>query len=68
MMDQANLVSNHQYGYFPSGAFKWQISNENFMKDSKVFSNLGLRLSYGATGNQEFPARGFKRTIQPGII
>ncbi len=47
---------NHQYGYFPSGAFKWQISNENFMKGSRVFSNLGLRLSYGATGNQEFPA------------
>ena len=47
---------NHKYGYFPSGAFKWQISNETFMRGNKVFSNLGLRLSYGATGNQEFPA------------
>jgi len=48
--------ANNRYAYFPSGAFKWQISNESFMKDSKVFSNLGLRVSYGATGNQEFPS------------
>ncbi|MGH2646111.1 MAG: SusC/RagA family TonB-linked outer membrane protein [Ginsengibacter sp.] len=48
--------TNNKYGYFPSGAFKWQISNENFMKGNKVFSNLGLRVSYGLTGNQEFPA------------
>lgn len=48
--------SNNRHGYFPSGAFKWQISNESFMQGSKVFSNLGLRLSYGATGNQEFPS------------
>src|SRR5665647_1680916 len=26
------------------------------MKGSTAFSNLGLRLSYGVTGNQEFPA------------
>jgi hypothetical protein len=48
-------ISN-KYAYFPSGALKWQISNENFMKGSTAFSNLGLRLSYGVTGNQEFPA------------
>jgi TonB-dependent starch-binding outer membrane protein SusC len=48
--------SNNRYGYFPSGAVKWNISNEGFMKDSHVFSNLGLRASYGVTGNQEFPA------------
>jgi TonB-dependent starch-binding outer membrane protein SusC len=48
--------TNNRYAYFPSGAFKWQISNESFMKNSKAFSNLGLRVSYGATGNQEFPA------------
>lgn len=54
---------NNKYGYFPSGAFKWQISNESFMKDSKVFSSLGLRVSYGATGNQEFPAGASKEQI-----
>ena len=48
--------SNHRYSFFPSGAFKWQVSNETFMKNSKVLSNLAVRVSYGATGNQEFPA------------
>jgi len=54
---------NNKYAYFPSGAFKWSISNENFMKDNKVFSNLGLRVSYGLTGNQEFPAGASKEQI-----
>ena len=48
--------TNNKYGYFPSVAAKWQINNESFMKSSTIFSNLGLRASYGITGNQEFPA------------
>ncbi|KAA9038174.1 SusC/RagA family TonB-linked outer membrane protein [Ginsengibacter hankyongi] len=48
--------TNNKYGYFPSVAAKWQINNESFMKTSTIFSNLGLRASYGITGNQEFPA------------
>jgi TonB-dependent starch-binding outer membrane protein SusC len=47
---------NNKYGYFPSVAAKWNISNEDFMKGSKVFSNLAVRASWGITGNQEFPA------------
>lgn len=48
--------TNNKYAYFPSVAFKWQINNESFMKGNKIFSNLGLRASYGITGNQAFPA------------
>ena len=47
---------NNKYGYFPSVGAKWAIINEDFMKNSKVFSNLALRASWGITGNQEFPA------------
>jgi iron complex outermembrane receptor protein len=47
---------NNKYGYFPSFAAKWNISNEDFMKSSSLFSNLALRASWGITGNQEFPA------------
>lgn len=47
---------NQKYGYFPSIGAKWLISGEDFMKNSNLFSNLGLRLSWGITGNQEFPA------------
>ena len=43
--------ANHKYGFFPSGAFAWRISEEKFMKDVKSVSNLKLRLSYGVVGN-----------------
>ncbi|MFT3750699.1 MAG: TonB-dependent receptor [Agriterribacter sp.] len=43
----------HKWGYFPSGAFAWNVAEENFMKHIKSVSALKLRLSYGITGNQE---------------
>jgi len=48
--------ANNKYGTFPSVAGRWTVSNENFMKNSKVFSTLAIRASYGITGNQEYPA------------
>lgn len=44
---------DNRYGYFPSAAFKWRISQESFCPN--IFSDLGLRLGYGVTGNQEIP-------------
>ncbi|WP_243837238.1 SusC/RagA family TonB-linked outer membrane protein [Mucilaginibacter gilvus] len=44
-----------KYGVFPSAALGWNISNESFMKNSKVVDNLKLRLSYGQTGNEAIP-------------
>lgn len=43
---------NNKYGYFPSGAFAWRVNEESFLKNAKWLSNLKLRLSYGAVGNQ----------------
>jgi TonB-linked SusC/RagA family outer membrane protein len=40
-----------KFGYFPSGAFAWNISEEEFMKDSNVY--MKMRLGFGITGNQE---------------
>jgi iron complex outermembrane receptor protein len=48
--------ANNKYGYFPSFGAKWNITNEDFMKNSNLFSNLGLRGTWGITGSQEFPA------------
>ncbi len=47
---------NNKYGYFPSVALGWNISNEDFMTNS-VFDNLKLRTSWGQTGNQEIPSK-----------
>ncbi len=46
--------ANNKYGYFPSVGAAWNINNEDFMKDSKVFDVLKLRVGWGQTGNQEF--------------
>ena len=43
---------DNKYGIFPSGAFKWRLSEESFIPDA--FSDLNLRVSYGVTGNQQF--------------
>ncbi|MDO1450577.1 TonB-dependent receptor [Rhodocytophaga aerolata] len=47
---------NNRYGYFPSFAVGWNISNEEFMANS-FFNNLKLRASWGQTGNQEIPSK-----------
>ncbi|MGN6601722.1 MAG: SusC/RagA family TonB-linked outer membrane protein [Ginsengibacter sp.] len=44
--------SKNKWGYFPSAAVGWRLSEEPFIKDLNVFSNLKLRGSYGVTGNQ----------------
>jgi iron complex outermembrane receptor protein len=41
----------NQYGYFPSGAFAWQLVEEDFVGEN--VSTLKLRLSAGVTGNQD---------------
>ncbi len=47
---------NHKYAFFPSGAFAWRLSEEDFLKGNNVISNLKLRTSFGLTGNSEIPA------------
>lgn len=49
---------NNRWGYFPSGSLAWRISEEDFLKDVSWLSNLKLRLSYGATGNNSIPNYG----------
>ncbi|GAA4272616.1 TonB-dependent receptor [Aquimarina gracilis] len=43
---------DNRWGYFPAASFGWQISEENFLKNSSTLSNLRLRLGYGVTGQQ----------------
>lgn len=44
---------NNKWGFFPSVGLGWRASEEPFLKDNKVITNLKLRGSYGVTGNQE---------------
>lgn len=47
---------NNRYAYFPAVSGKWTISQEDFMKNNNIFNNLALRVGWGRTGNQSFPA------------
>lgn len=46
---------NHKFVFFPSAALAWRVSEESFLKENNVVSNLKLRTSYGVTGNSEIP-------------
>lgn len=48
----SKLADGNKWRSFPSAAVAWRVSEEGFLKDSKVVSNLKLRLSYGEIGNQ----------------
>lgn len=43
----------NRYAVFPSGALSWRLKEESFLKDSKVLSDLKLRVGYGVTGQQD---------------
>jgi TonB-linked SusC/RagA family outer membrane protein len=47
----SRFPSNNRYGYFPSAALMYRISQENFMKQFVFISDMSLRTSYGETGN-----------------
>ncbi|PWJ57882.1 TonB-linked SusC/RagA family outer membrane protein [Dyadobacter jejuensis] len=42
----------NKFGTFPSASFAWRLSEEDFMKNSRLFHDVKLRASYGLTGNQ----------------
>ena len=44
----------NQYGFFPSGAFAWRISQEPFLVGNTTISDMKLRFGYGQTGNSNF--------------
>ena len=52
----SKFASSNRWGFFPAAALAWRISNEEFLVDSPVVSNLKLRLSYGASGNDRIDA------------
>lgn len=50
--------SDNKWGVFPSLSLGWRISEEEFIKQSSIISDLKLRTSYGFTGNNLIPNYG----------
>ena len=64
----SRFASGHRWGFFPAGAISWRLSDENFLKDSKWISNLKLRFSLGAAGNNRIPSDMYRISYDNGDI
>lgn len=55
-----NLTAEKRYGFFPSGAIGWIVSEEPFMRNIRnTIPKLKLRTSYGQVGNSNLSGRRF---------
>lgn len=76
----SKFSANNKWSYFPSGAFSWRFSKENFLVNSKILSEGKFRISYGQTGNNRVsdfayltlmrltnPLYVFDNNYQPGV-
>lgn len=48
----SKFAAGHKWGWFPSAAIAWRISEEAFMENVSSLDNLKLRAGWGSTGNQ----------------
>lgn len=48
----SKFSKENRYSAFPSFSVAWKTSNENFLKNSNILTDLKLRAGWGKTGNQ----------------
>ncbi|GHT11495.1 SusC/RagA family TonB-linked outer membrane protein [Bacteroidia bacterium] len=51
----SKFAPKNRWGWFPSAALAWRVSEENFLKDIDVINNLKVRAGWGLVGNQNIP-------------
>ncbi|WP_194765970.1 SusC/RagA family TonB-linked outer membrane protein [Tamlana sp. I1] len=51
----SKFLGDNRWGYFPSAAFAWKISEESFLENADWLNTLKLRISYGEAGNNNIP-------------
>ena len=56
----SKFYKDNRWGWFPSAALAWKVSNESFLKDNNIINNLKLRLGWGVVGNQNVPNNAYK--------
>lgn len=61
--DASSKFPQNLWGYFPSTALAWRISEESFLKDSEVLDNLKLRAGWGQIGNDKITDGAFDMTM-----
>jgi TonB-linked SusC/RagA family outer membrane protein len=61
----SRFIDKYQFGYFPAVSAAWRVSKESFFPQSGAISDLKLRASFGANGNQEIYT--YQRFSQYGV-
>ena len=51
----SRFSKDNRFGNFPAAAFAWKVKND-FFKESKIISDLKIRVGWGITGQQDIPA------------
>jgi TonB-linked outer membrane protein, SusC/RagA family len=62
----SRFAPGHRWGFFPSIALAWRISEEDFLKGADHLDNLKLRLSLGRLGNQNIGDYAYQALISEG--
>ncbi len=61
----SKFADGHRWGYFPSAALAWRVIEESIMETVRhIFSNLKLRVSYGASGNNKISSTQYMLTYK----
>ena len=61
--DASSRFSKNPWGYFPSVALAWRMSEERWLKDVEWLDNLKLRAGFGQVGNDGIPSGSFVQTM-----
>ena len=66
----SKFAPGNRWGIFPSGAFAWRLSEEEFFDSSdwlkRNVDNFKIRLSYGQVGNDQILPYGYINTLTNG--
>lgn len=61
--DASSKFPDNLWGYFPSMAAAWRISEEPFLKDVDILDNLKLRVGWGQIGNEKIGSNSFTQVM-----
>ncbi|GHN02736.1 SusC/RagA family TonB-linked outer membrane protein [Cytophagales bacterium WSM2-2] len=61
----SRLPVQNRWQLYPSLGLAWNIANEAFMQNQRLFDFLKLRVSYGKVGNDQIPTNAFTLAVTP---
>lgn len=61
--DGSSRFAKNRWGYFPSFAAAWRISNEAFLKDFQPLNDLKIRFGWGKVGNDNISNNAFVQNM-----